>query len=667
MNKRSILFLVALSCSLLLSAAEEPKQPAHKEIGNLVMEGIPDIPPEVAARMAQYQNTRSASFQDWVPSGSGMLIATRFGDTPQLHHVSTPGSDRRQITFFKEPVQFGLYSPAKDRNGVLFGMDQGGGEFYQFHWLDLATGKFSVVTDGGKSRNQSPVWTGDGKKLAFVSTKRNGTDYDLYIMDGADPKTTRLVKEMQGAWFVLDWVRDDAPILIQHTISINEAYLFTLNSATGEMKEINPTNGAKKIFYGSAVLSRDRHGVYYTSDEDSEFQRLTYFDLNSGQKEVLTPRVKRDVASVAASKDGKWLAFTINDDGVFKLYVAQASEPEKTQIVDLPKAVINGLSFDPQSKRLAFNVNGAQTTSDVYTYDLETQKVDRWTFSEVGGLNPDNFVTPELINYPTFDSVSGGKIDPKAGIASQARQIPAFYYKPKDDTNKPFPVIINIHGGPESQAQASFSAVIQYWVNELGAAVLVPNVRGSDGYGKTYLLQDNGFKREDSVKDIGALLDWIKTRPELDAKRVAVFGGSYGGFMVLSSMFHYNDRLKCGVDAVGISNFVTFLQHTEDYRRDLRRAEYGDERDPKMHDFLDSISPTTNVKKITIPLFVVQGMNDPRVPATEAEQIVKAVRGNGGEVWYLLAKDEGHGFQKKANRDFYLNAVSLFFEQHLLK
>lgn len=664
---RRIWILCAIVFLYSLSYADEPAQTPRKEIGNLVIEGVPEIPPEVAARMDQYQNTRSAVLEDWDPSGNGILILTRFADTLQLHHVSAPGMDRHQVTFFKEPVSFGLYSPAKDRNGILFGMDKGGGEFYQFYWLDLETGKSSLVTDGGKSRNSSPVWTDDGSKLAFVSTKRNGTDYDVYTMDGSDPKTVRMVKEMQGAWFVQDWAQKDGLILIQHTISINEAYLFTLNPATGEMKEINPTNGAKKIFYASAALSRGSHGVYYTSDEDSEFQRLTYYDLDKGEKEVLTPRAKFDVARLAVSKDGKWLAFAINDEGVFKLYVAPTSDPEKTQIVDLPKAVIDDLAFDRQSKKLGFNVNGAQTPSDIYSYDLEKKQVDRWTFSEVGGLNADTFVAPELINFPTFDSVSGGNIDPKAGPAGQARQIPAFYYRPKDDSHKPFPVIINIHGGPESQAQAAFSAVFQYWVNELGAAVLVPNVRGSDGYGKSYLLLDNGFKREDTVKDIGALLDWIATRPELDPKRVAVFGGSYGGFMVLSSMSHYNDRLKCGVDIVGISNFLTFLQNTEDYRRDLRRVEYGDERDPKMHDFLASISPLTNAKKISIPLFVVQGLNDPRVPAGEAEQIVSAVRGNGGQVWYLLAKDEGHGFQKKTNRDFYLNAVSLFFEQHLLK
>jgi dipeptidyl aminopeptidase/acylaminoacyl peptidase len=201
----------------------------------------------------------------------------------------------------------------------------------------------------------------------------------------------------------------------------------------------------------------------------------------------------------------------------------------------------------------------------------------------------------------------------------------------------------------------------------MGIAVIEPNVRGSEGYGKSYLLLDNGYNRENSVKDIGALLDWIEQQPELDQENVAVTGGSYGGYMVLSTMFNYNERIKCGVDIVGISNFVTFLENTQDYRRDLRRVEYGDERDPEMREFLNSISPTTNAHKITKPLFVVQGYNDPRVPYTEAEQIVEAVRKNDVEVWYLLAMDEGHGFRKKTNRDFYIWSEVLFYEEFLLK
>jgi dipeptidyl aminopeptidase/acylaminoacyl peptidase len=422
------------------------------------------------------------------------------------------------------------------------------------------------------------------------------------------------------------------------------------------MTKVNPTSGSKKIAYGAFAFARDRKGVYYTSDEDSEFLRLTYYDLITKEKEVLTSDLNWDVDQLAVSMDGSWVAYSTNEGGISKLYLTSTSNPKRSRSLDLPTGVISNLMFDRHSQRLGFSMSTVQSPSDVYSLDVRTNKITRWTFSEVGGLNPENFVSPELIEYPTFDMVNG-----------KPRSIPAFYYRPKNESERPFPVIIVIHGGPEGQALPAFEPTIQYWLNELGAAVLVPNVRGSSGYGKAYLQLDNGYQREDSVKDIGKLLDWIATRPELDAKRVAVFGGSYGGYMVLASMFHYNHRLKCGVDLVGISNFVTFLENTAEYRRDLRRQEYGDERDPKMREFLISISPTTNAHKVTKPLFAIQGLNDPRVPVTEAEQIVKTVRDNGGAVWYLLAKDEGHGFQKKANRDFYLNAVSLFFEEHLLR
>jgi dipeptidyl aminopeptidase/acylaminoacyl peptidase len=317
----------------------------------------------------------------------------------------------------------------------------------------------------------------------------------------------------------------------------------------------------------------------------------------------------------------------------------------------LPTGVIARLKFDRQSKRLGFTLSTAQSTADVYSVDVKTRALTRWTESEVGGLDPATFVAPERVRYPSFDG----------------RMIDAWYYRPRRSDAKKLPVVISIHGGPEAQATAAFNPTVQYWVNELSVAVLQPNVRGSAGYGKSFLKLDNAAKREDSVADIGALLDWIAKRPELDGERVAVFGGSYGGYMVLASLEHFSERLRCGVEIVGISNFVTFLEHTESYRRDLRRAEYGDERDPELRKLLIAISPTTNASKIKRQLFVAQGQNDPRVPAGEAEQIVKAVRAGGGPVWYVLAKDEGHGFQKKVNRDYFTDAVSRFFEEYLLK
>ncbi|MDX1557231.1 MAG: alpha/beta fold hydrolase, partial [Xanthomonadales bacterium] len=277
----------------------------------------------------------------------------------------------------------------------------------------------------------------------------------------------------------------------------------------------------------------------------------------------------------------------------------------------------------------------------------------RWTFSEVGGLDTDRFISPELVRYPTFDTVG-----------DQARQVPAFVYRPGGEG--PHPVIIYIHGGPETQYRPAFSSRFQMWLAELGAAVIAPNVRGSLGYGYEYLSLDNGFKREDAVRDIGALLDWIAQQPDLDPGRVAVLGGSYGGYMVLASAVHYSDRLSAAVDIVGISNFVTFLENTQDYRRDLRRMEYGDERDPEMRAFLQRISPLTNADQISIPMLIIQGENDPRVPASEASQIVEALRERDIPVWYIRALNEGHGFDRKENRDVQQQAEVMFLQRYLV-
>ena len=634
----------------LFSFAEDTRR-----IGSLVLDGVPEIPETVFDRLNQYQNTRSASLQDWEPSGAGMLILTRFGNTNQVHSVSEPGGHRRQITFFMEPISEALYGRAKDRKGFLYSSDRGGGEFFQFYWFDTGSGRSTLLTDGGKSVNRTPVWSTSGKHLAFTSTKRNGKDFDIYVLSDADPKTTRMIKQVEGAWRVLDWNADDALLLVENYVSVNESHLHTLNLNTGELKEINPQK--EKISYETATFGKNGDSVYYSSDEKSEFRRLTEYDLKSDKKRLLTEQLPWNIDLIDVSHDGNWIAFVANEGGISALYLASTSNADKASKIETPAGVIATVKFDDQGSRLGFQISTAQSPSDIYSVDLSSRKIVRWTYSETGGLNADRFVTPELIEFPTFDRLNG-----------KPRMIPAFYYKPKTlKPNTRLPVVIRIHGGPESQTRSSFSSLYQYWIHELGVAVIDPNVRGSDGYGKSYLLLDNGIRREDSVKDIGKLLDWIGTRPELDPARVAVYGGSYGGYMVLSSAFHYSDRLKCAVDIVGISNFVTFLNTTESYRRDLRRAEYGDERDPKLHEFLLSISPLNNVQKIKTPLFVIQGKNDPRVPVTEAEQIVKAVRSNGGEVWYLLATDEGHGFKKKENRDHYEAAVSLFFQKYLLQ
>jgi dipeptidyl aminopeptidase/acylaminoacyl peptidase len=646
--------VLATLVSLIAAPAQAQTPPAQapagrRELGNLVLDGLPDLPPRIAERTNQYQNTRGARLLDWDPAGKGMLVATRFGEVPQVHYVAAPGGDRAQLTFYREPVTEAVFDPKQGSGGFVFRMDQGGGEFYQYYWYDRATGKHTLLTDG-KSRNETLLPARGGGKFAFVSTQRNGKDFDVYVMTGTRAEGVKRVKETAGQWAPIDWSPDDKRLILGREVSINESYLYVLDPASGEMKEVNSQPG-KKIAYRTAAFAPGGNSLFYASDEDSEFTRLTRFDLQSGKKTVLTPKLDWDVELVAVSRDGRHLAWVANEGGTSGLYLALAAQPQRARKIPLPKGVIGALLFDRQSKRLGLSISGAQFESDVYAVDVASGKLTRWTFSEVGGLDPRSFVEPELVEYPSFDK----------------KKIPAWYYRPKRPPGKPLPVIISIHGGPEAQAVVSFSAILQYMATELGAAVLAPNVRGSSGYGKSYLLLDNAERREDSVKDIGALLDWIATRPELDKTRVAVIGGSYGGFMVLASMIAYGDRLRCGVDTVGISNFVTFLQNTEDYRRDLRRAEYGDERDPKMKDLLVRISPMTNAARIKKPLFVVQGLNDPRVPISEAEQIVRTVRKNGGTVWYLVARDEGHGFQKKANRDFYQNAFLYFFERYLVE
>jgi dipeptidyl aminopeptidase/acylaminoacyl peptidase len=356
------------------------------------------------------------------------------------------------------------------------------------------------------------------------------------------------------------------------------------------------------------------------------------------------------VEDLAISHDGRWLAYVVNEDGASRLRLRELARGTELDPPALPFGVIGSIAFEPKGSRLAFSLQTPNAPFDVWTLAPGDTEPVRWTQSELGPLDAGRLVAPALVRYPSFDRVGG-----------KPRQIPAWVYKPAGPG--PHPVLINIHGGPESQSRPIFSIATQQWVGELGYAVIHPNVRGSRGYGKTYVALDNGMKREDSVRDIGALLDWIATQKDLDASRVVVIGGSYGGYMVLASMTHYNDRLRGGIDIVGISNFITFLESTADYRRDLRRPEYGDERDPAMRAHLQKISPLTNVGRISKPMLIVQGKNDPRVPIGESEQMVAKIRDNGGEVWYLVGLNEGHGFAKRDNIDYYQWAVALFLEK----
>jgi dienelactone hydrolase/Tol biopolymer transport system component len=638
---------VFLSLPLLLLPLFAAAEVQRVERGNLVLEDVPPIPASMVERIEQYQNTRSAAFQDWLPDG-GMLIATRFADTSQVHRVRTPGATREQLTFFGERVFAASAMP--DGSGFLFLKDIGGSEFFQIFRHDFADGRNTLLTDGS-SRYSAPLWNNAGTAFTFTSTERNGRDFDIMLGEAHGERHT--VLQADGMWLPFDFSPDDRRLIVARRVSINESHPHLLDLDSGELTELFA--GVEPSAFENLRFARDGKGIWFTSNLGSEFRTLRHLDLASGEVREVSADIPWDVRQIDLSRDGRWLAFVTNEDGIFRLHLRDLRRGGREVAQPaLPTGVVGGLSFNRDGSRLALVINSPRSPGDVYSIDLGRRPaLTRWTHSEAGGLDTSRFADADLIRYPTFDEVEGAR-----------RTIPAFVYRPQGEG--PFPVVVQIHGGPEAQALPTFSAIRQFWIDELGVAVIAPNVRGSAGYGRTFLDLDNGMLREDSVKDIGALLDWIATQPDLDATRVAVYGGSYGGYMVLASMIHFAERLRAGVDVVGISNFVSFLENTQDYRRDARRVEYGDERDPEMRAFLERISPTARAAEIRAPLLIAQGQNDPRVPASESEQMVATIREHGGTVWYFLALDEGHGFARKRNRDQFEAATALFLEKHLL-
>ena len=617
---------------------------------NLVAEGIPKIPASLAAAVGRYSEYRNASFSDWHPTRREMLIETRFADTVQVHQITIPGGARTQLTFFPDRCNGFGYQPV-DVNSFAFLKDIGGGEFYQLYRYDFSTNDVTLLTDG-KSRNISPHWSYQGDRIAYASTKRNGNDVDLWVVNANDPASARMVTAMEGGgWEISDWSPDGTQLIAMNEISAAESYIWLVDVASGKKELLTPNSGSEQVAYNDALFAKDGKGIYLTTDRDSEFQRLVYLDLATRKNTVLTPALNWDVEEFDLSSDGRWIAFASNEDGIGVLHVLDTKTTKEAPLPSVPVGVIHNVEWRKNSSEVGFSLSSSVQPYDVYSVDVASGKLERWTFSETGGVNTSGFSAPQLIHWKSFDD----------------RAISGFLYKPPARFTGKRPVIISIHGGPEGQVRPDFLGTNHYYLQELGVAIIEPNVRGSLGYGKSFQKLDNGFLREGSYKDINSLLDWIQTQPDLDASKVLITGGSYGGFMTLAVATNYNNRICCSVDIVGPSNLVTFLEHTSGYRRDLRRVEYGDERDPKMRAFLESIAPANKAKNITKPLFVIAGANDPRVPASESAQMVDVVRKNGTPVWWLLGKDEGHGFAKKKNRDFQFYATVLFIQQYLLK
>ncbi|MYD79555.1 MAG: S9 family peptidase [Gammaproteobacteria bacterium] len=627
--------LYAMTTLLALSAAAQV--PANVET-----RGVPEVPQEVVESLFRYQNARSAGLVNWFRDG--ILISTRFGDTSQLHYVEQPLGARRQLTFKKEPVGGAIVSPTGEDEGFIFTMDTGGSEFYQIFHYDFDTGDITLLSDG-KSRYTGIQFTHDGSGIGYTTTERNGTDWDLHIRQFDGSK--RILQEDQGiGWSIDDFSPTGDRALISQCISNTETKLYEIDLKSLKRKRLLEDKG--QISIGTTKYDAAGSNIYFTSDMDSDYRAIWTLNLESGATENIVSNLNWDVSFFRFSQSRNKMAYVVNEAGYSSLFLLDLDSQQSKEITPSELGHVYGIRFSKDEQQLGFSYQTPVSNTDVYALNLEDNTLTRWTQSELGELRTEQFVRPELVKYTSFDEL----------------KIPAFVFEPRGDG--PHPVLVYIHGGPASQYRPGFSPTFQYYVNELGLAVIAPNVRGSRGYGKHYMTLDDWRLREDSVRDIGALLDWIETQPQLDSSRVAVIGGSYGGYMVLASLVHYNDRLKVGIETVGISNFVSFLERTQGYRRDLRRAEYGDERDPGMRAFLESIAPLNHVDKIKAPLLIGQGLNDPRVPAYESEQIAAAVSKTGVPTWYVLAKDEGHGFRKKDNRDYWSQTVVYFLQKHLL-
>lgn len=639
---------VVLLCPWVGARADEP---SRRQIGQVVLEGVPEIDEGLRQRLMQYLEVRRASVSDIAEDGSSLLVATRFGATNQLHLVSMPMGMRKQLTFFEEPVSGGRFVPGSGGRRLIFRKDVGGNENWQLYALDLDAGRHALLTDG-TSRHESASLARSGKLLAFNGNGRDGRNMDIYLKDLTSGAAPRRVWEVDGTYYPGEFSPDDSRLLVQQYFSERETRWHVLEVKTGEHKAITPETPA--LYYGDATWSQDGSSIYLTSDREGEFRKLYRLEPATGAWTCLTADIEWDVDGVAVDPASGGLAFSVNEDGMTKLYFADGSGGKRRAVGGLPPGIVEGFGFNRAGGVLGLTYDAATAPADAYVVTYPGGEVTRWTESEVGGLDTRTFVSPTLIRYATFDEVDG-----------KPRMIPAFYFKGKGEGKRP--VVIVCHGGPEAQSQPNFSSTIQFWAVELGLSVILPNVRGSTGYGRTFHQLDNDVKREDSVRDVGALLDWIGTQAELDASRIGIYGGSYGGYMVLGSLSNFPGRIKAGIDVVGIADFITFLERTSEYRRDLRRAEYGDERIPEVRAVLERISPLRNAHKITAALLVAHGQNDPRVPISEAEQIVAKMREMKRPVWFANALDEGHGFQKKPNRDLMNVLYAMFWQEQLLK
>ncbi len=649
MRNVAMLALLLVSTAAPALAQNQAAAPAAAETPTvakpaaLTAEEMPAIPLALAESARPYLDARGAGFAGWDPSTRAVLISTRFANVSQLHRVAQPMGARTQISFEAEPVS-GSYAPTKG-DVIVVSKDRGGDEYYQLH--SLKNGRLTLLTDG-KSRNERGAWSNDGSLLGFSSTRRNGVDSDLYIMDPRDPASARMVLESPGGgWAIAGFSLNKAIAYIADYNSVQDVDLYRLDLATAAMTAIGDPKA--EIALSGMRIAPDGT-LWVTSDKGSDFQRLGRLDPTTGKFTAVTKEAW-DVDGFDISPDGKTIAYEVNEAGSDRLRLLDVASGKVTKVDTLPAGQIGGLSYSPWGE-IGFSFSSAKSAADVWSLDTASLNLTRWTQSETGGLDAGLNVEPRIVTTKSFDKL----------------EVSGLLYMP-DPAKFPGkrPLIVSVHGGPEGQSTAGFMGRNNYYLNELGIGIFYPNVRGSTGFGKTFVSLDNGaFKREDSVKDMAALIDAVRKDAGVDPDKVGLTGGSYGGYMCYAAAVQLKDKLTATQCTVAISNFVSFLENTNPYRQDLRRVEYGDERVPAQRAKLAEISPLTRVNEITKPMFVVTGANDPRVPKSEADQMVAAIRAKAGEAWHLVAADEGHGFAKKANSDYAFLAQLVFWKKYLL-
>jgi len=643
------------------AAAARQQSPVLTVPANLRAEGLPPIPASIADALAPYGSSRRAVLLALHPTRREILIWTAFGNVGQIHSVAGPGMDRRQLTFFREGVTLPSstgrsVSYAPDGSYFVYEKDTGGGaETSQLFRYDPATLQSTLLTDG-KSRNGSPAWSRKSGLIAYESTRRgghNGADRDLYVMNPLDPASARIVTEVEGSWSVADWSPDDRELIAVQSRSGSQQQLWRVEVKTGSKKALSGAD--EYAVWRSPQYSSDGRFVYALSNRESELMRLWRCELASGTWKMVTA-ADASLESYSLSPDGKTLALAYDSPTVTHVQLRDSGTLAVRSIPRLPAGqLVDRPQWRANGSEVVFTFWSPRIFGDVYSVNARTGAVERWTESEFGTFNPGTLPEPEIVQWKSFDDL----------------MISGVLYRPPARFTGPRPVMLSIHGGPSgptARERPRYQGRSNYFLNELGIAILYPNVRGSYGYGTAFGNLDDGLKREDAVKDIGALLDWIAEQPTLDKNRVMVTGVSYGGYMTYAVAEAYGDRLKSALAASAISDFITYFQGTDPTRPQDRRAEYGDERDPEMREFLTRISPVTNASRLKIPLMIVHGQRDTRVPVGQAEEMASAARASGMPVWLNVYADEGHIlWGNSANNNFFFYTWIQFVKEHLLK